>query len=155
MDIIHVWILLLTLWTLLNILLSRPKRHKRSQFSRFNLKIERPQSKRSENIMLELTCTNEEKIKITVNPVTTAGKPTPLDGAIAVSIQGGDGTVALIDNNSFYVISGDNPGDTSFLVSGDTDLGEGIETISDIILLHVLGAKASSLGLVAGAPELK
>ena len=105
--------------------------------------------------MLELTCTNEEKIKITVNPVTTAGKPVSLDGAIQVSAQIGEGTVALIDNNSFYVISGDNPGDTSFLVSGDTDLGEGVEPISDIILLRVLGAKASSLGLVAGAPELK
>jgi hypothetical protein len=37
------------------------------------------------------------------------------------------------------------------LVEADADLGAGIETISDTIKLVVAGAKASSLGLVAGA----
>jgi hypothetical protein len=105
--------------------------------------------------MVELNCTNEEKIKITVNPVTLAGKPVALDGPIAVTIQNGDGTITLLDDKTFEVVSGDNPGDTAYLVSGDADLGEGVENISDVVLLHVAGAKASSLGLVAGSPELK
>lgn len=105
--------------------------------------------------MLNLFCTNEEKIKVTVNPVTPGGSPVALDGPIGVSVQSGEGTVQLVDDNSFYVISGNNPGDTAFLVSGDADLGTGVETVSDIVLLHVAGAKAASLGMTAGTPELK
>lgn len=121
----------------------------------FNWKVERPQLKERRKAMLELGCTNEEKIKITVNPVTAAGKPAPLDGPVTVTVQGGEGTVAMVDDKSFYVVSGDNPGDTSYLVSGDADIGAGVETIQDIIILHVAGAKAASFGMVAGAPEPK
>ena len=105
--------------------------------------------------MLEITCTNEEKVKVTVNPVTSTGKPVELDGPIVVEVQSGDGVMAFVDDTSFYVISGDNPGDTAYLVSGDADLGEGVVTVSDIVMLHVEGAMAKSLGLVAGAPEPK
>jgi hypothetical protein len=130
--------------------------HRISQPVHFNWKVGRPELKeRRKQIMLELSCTNEEKIKVTTNPVTAAGKPVLLDGPIQVSVQSGDGTVELLDGNSFYVKSGDNPGDSTFLVSGDADLGAGIENISDIVLLHVAGAKASNLGMTAGTPELK
>jgi len=112
--------------------------------------------------MLEVSCTNEEKVKIGLSPVTPGGKPVPLDGPIALSVQSGDGTAAQVDKdgnplpaNEFYAVSGDNPGDTTILVSADADLGAGVETISDIVLLHVAGAKAQSLGLSAGSPELK
>ena len=105
--------------------------------------------------MLELGCTNEEKIKITVNPVTATGKEAPIDGPITVSVQGGEGTYAIVDAKSFDVVSGDNPGDTSYLISADADIGEGVETIQDIVILHVAGAKAASFGMVAGAPEPK
>jgi hypothetical protein len=103
------------------------------------------------DIVLELTCTNEQKVPITVAPVTAAGTPASLDGAVSVSVQSGDGTVEMIDDASFYVVSGPDPGDTAYLVSGDADLGDGVETISDIVTLRVAGAKAESLGLVAGA----
>ena len=129
--------------------------HRISQAAHFGWKIGPPQLKERSQIMLELSCTNEQKIKVTVNPVPQAGLPVPLDGPIQVSVQSGDGTVNPIDDTNFEVISGSNPGDTSYLVSGDADLGAGIETISDIILLHVAGAKASSLGLTAGTPEIK
>lgn len=107
--------------------------------------------------MLELSCTNEEKIPVTLAPVTGAGKPAPLDGPVVITVQSGEGTVNVLnpEGTSFEVVSGDNPGDTAFLVSADADLGSGIETISDVILLHVAGAKALSLGMEAGAAVLK
>lgn len=124
--------------------------------ARFDWNVGRPEPKeRRKPIMLELSCTNEEKIKIRVNPVTTTGTAVALDGPIQVSVQSGEGMVEPIDEKSFYVVSGQNPGDTGFLVSGDADLGDGVESISDVILLHVAGAKASSLGLVAETPEPK
>lgn len=131
---------------LIKLLFSR-KRHK----GHFSYKIGMPIRK---EVMLELVCTNEQKIKVTVTPVTAAGSFAPLDGPISVSVQSGSGTFEMVDEKSFWIISGD-PGDTPFLVSGDADVGEGIETISDIVMLHVEGAKASSLGITAEAPVIK
>jgi len=106
--------------------------------------------------MLEITITNEQKVKVTVNPVTEAGVAVPLDGPIVVTPTSGDGTAMVEpDGVSAYLISGDQPGDTVYTVSGDADLGAGVENISDVVTLHVEGAKAAALGLVAGEPELK
>ena len=118
-------------------------------------RISRPYRKGGEYNMLELTCTNEEKIKVTVVPTTRGGVPVALDGLVSVSIQSGEGDVALVDDTSFYLISGLSPGDTTYLVEADADLGDGVQTISDIITLKVEGALASSLGLFADMPELK
>jgi len=104
---------------------------------------------------LELNCTNEEKIKVTVNPVTLAGTPVALDGPVVAVVQSGDGTVEMVDDKSFFLVSGANPGDTAYLVSGDADLGSGVQNISDTIVLKVAGALAANLGLVAEAPILK
>jgi hypothetical protein len=119
----------------------------------FAYRVGRPE--RKEPVMLELNCTNEEKIKIAVAPVTTTGKLARLDGSIQVSVQSGEGVIEMIDFASFFAVSGDNPGDTAFLVFGDADLGEGVETISDVVMLHVAGAKAASLGMTAESPVPK
>jgi len=102
--------------------------------------------------MLELSCTNEEKVPVKITPITTTGRPSKIQSAsLVVTAQNGYGTVELIDDSSFYVVSGDDPGDTEYLVCGDADLGEGVTTISDIVLLRVAGASAANLGLSAGA----
>jgi hypothetical protein len=127
----------------------------RSGQCRFNFAVGRPQQKKGKN-MLELSITNEQKIKVTCNPVTAAGQAVALDGPITVDVQSGDGTVELDpDGLSFSLISGELPGDTVYVVQADADLGEGVEAISDIVQLHVEGAKAASFGLVAEEPELK
>ena len=102
-------------------------------------------------IMLELNCSNEEKIPITVTPLSPAGKPASIQGAVVVTVQDGAGTINMIGDLSFEVVSGDVPGDTTYLVSADADLGDGVIEIQDIIILHVAGAMAANLGLSAGA----
>lgn len=107
--------------------------------------------------MLELTITNEQKVLVHVAPRTAAGSPALLDGPVRVEVQAGASTVELVegDLSSFWLTSSDAPGDTTFVVSGDADLGEGITLIQDIVLLHVAGALAESLGLTAEAPVPK
>ena len=105
--------------------------------------------------MLELKITNEQKIKLTVAPVTATGKSAALDGSVAFTIQSGAATFERVDDTSGYLVSSDTPGDTVFLVEADADLGTGVETISDVVKLTVEGARATSLGLSAGAPEPK
>lgn len=107
---------------------------------------------------LEVACTNEEKILITINPSTKTGKPAKVDGIPEWSVLSGNATVIAADDGmSAFVVSQDavdaNPtlNITQYKVSADADLGEGVEPIEDTITLHVLGAQASNLGLVAGA----
>ena len=116
------------------------------------------------NTMLELVITNEQKIQVTLTPVTATGKPAQLDGAATFEVINGDakiepvvdetGTGSILPNTA-WIVSGDLPGDSQIMVSADVDLGEGVGTISDIIKLTVAGAKAVSLGLTVGAPVAK
>jgi len=108
-----------------------------------------------ETRMLDLNCTNEEKILVTVTPKTTTGKVAELDGPIVVSVVTGNGSVEMVDDRSFFVVSGDDPGDTSYLVDGDADLGSGVVDVQDTIVLHVAGALAANLGMTAAAPVAK
>ncbi len=135
-----------------------PSKHppKKKDVIVFNYKIGIAKSKKGSDTMLDLTITNEQKISISVKPVTATGKPAALDGAPTWTVQSGDSAVSVAaDGLSASLISADTPGDTTYLVEADADLGSGVETISDTITLHVLGANASNLGLVAGTAEPK
>ncbi len=111
---------------------------------------------RKKNAMLEINVTNEQQVNVTLHPVTATGKPAQVDGAPTWEVITGNSTVTPAgDGLSADLISGDDPGDTDFLVKADADLGEGVVEISDIIRLHVAGAQAANLGLVAGDPTPK
>ena len=106
---------------------------------------------------VEITLTNEQKVRATLAPKTATGKPAKVDGLPVVTVISGDATIAnaSTDGLSFDIVSGDSPGDSEVLVEADADLGEGKETISDTIRVSVVGARASNLGLSVGTPEPK
>ena len=105
---------------------------------------------------IEITLTNEQKVRIFANPTTVSGKSAQLDGPIRATMISGEGS-AQPGNNDLEVVllSGDNPGDSTFLIDADADLGEGVVLVQDTVTLHVQGAMAASLGLSPGTPELK
>lgn len=106
--------------------------------------------------MVEITITNEQKIKVTLKPVTMGGKPAVLDGIPKWEVINGASTIVpSADGLSCELISSDAPGDSVFAVSADADLGSGVQTIADSITLHVQGAQAANLGLVVGTAEPK
>lgn len=106
--------------------------------------------------MLNLKIQNDQKIQLTLAPVTASGKPAALDGKPTWEVTVGDSTLEVADDGlSAFLVSSDKPGVSNFTVSADADLGTGVETIADSIELIVEGAKAVSLGLVAGTPVQK
>lgn len=107
--------------------------------------------------MVEINSTNEEKVKLTATPLTAAGHPAAIDGALRITVQSGDATFTQdpAEPNSFFAVSGDAPGDTVYLVEADADLGAGVTLIQDSVTYHVAGAAAASFGLSASAPEPK
>lgn len=115
-----------------------------------------PCCKRKTPMPLTLEITNEQKIKVTLNPVTDTGRAAPLDGTPEWSVISGGSTLDVAsDGKSAFLVSSDDPGDTEFLVKADADLSGEVVEISDVIRLHVAGALAKNLGLVAGTPEAK
>lgn len=104
---------------------------------------------------LEVTLTNEQQVTVHATPVTPAGNPATVDGAVQFTVQDGACSVVPMDDRSATIVSGDTPGDSVVLVQADADLGQGVQTIMDTVVVHVIGAQATSLGLTAEQPELK
>lgn len=104
-----------------------------------------------------IVLTNEQKIKVTVEPKTEASNPASIDGTPIFEVIEGDATVELVDGepNSAYLVSGAAETVSSIKVSADADLGEGVATIEETITMNVVQASANNLGVVTGAPELK
>lgn len=106
--------------------------------------------------MIDISITNEEKVKVTLAPKTSTGKPAALDGKPTWTVTSGAATVEVSEDGlSAFLVSADAPGDTVVLVEADADLGSGVQTVSDTIQLHVLGALAASLGVTVDAPIAK
>lgn len=104
-----------------------------------------------------LTITNEQKITVTLNPTTLAGNPATLDGApVWEALGDGDATIEVApDGLSATLISGEANINSTFRVTADGVPGEEVGVLTEDITLAVVPASASSLGLVAGAAELK
>ena len=145
----HIWKLLKKVLKKLDLLLQRE--------CHFDYEVGLVKNKpRKGDCMLEKTITNEEQVGITLHPVTSTGRPARVDGAPTWEVITGNSTVVVAEDGlSADLVSSDDPGDTDFLVKADADLGEGVVEISDIIRLHVAGAQAANLGLVAGDPTPK
>lgn len=102
-----------------------------------------------------VTTTSEEKILVTLNPVTAAGNPAQVDGTPSWVVVSGDATIEpSTDGLSCYLISG-TVGNSVITVTADADLGEGVREITDTIDYAVVSAEASSLGLSVGTAEPK
>lgn len=103
-----------------------------------------------------ITITNEQKVPVTLAPTTAAGNPATLDGTPSWNVLEGDATIEVAaDGLSCYLISGSADVNSKIEVSADADLGEGVQTITDVIDLAVVSAQASGLGLTVGTAETK
>ncbi len=104
-----------------------------------------------------ITITNEQKVQVTLQPVTEAGNPATLDGAPVWAVAaGGDATLEVAEDGlSAFLVSGAAGVNSTITVTADANLGEGVVTLTDTITLAVVAAEASALGLVAGEAILK
>lgn len=116
--------------------------------------------------MFDVACTNEEKIAVTVTPLTPGGQPAQIDGPLVITVQSGDGG---FEQDSafplvFKAVSGTavadplvpGSGETLYLVEGDANRDPNVKRmISDVVRLTVSSADAGSFGFSAGAAEPK
>jgi len=128
---------------------SKPKAHFDIAFGLVIQKAKKPMA-------VATSITNAQKVNVTLSPKTDSGKPAKLDGAPVWSVVSGDSTVVpAADGLSADLISSDTPGDTTFLIDADADLGTGVEDLQETITLTVIGENAKNLGITIGTPTLK
>jgi hypothetical protein len=109
-----------------------------------------------EKMPATVSITTEQKVPVKLNITTETGKPAKVDGKPTWEIITGNATVNVAEDGlSAEVVSSDDPGDTQILVKADANLGEGIEEISDILEVSVIGASAKNMGLQVGTPVPK
>ena len=103
---------------------------------------------------LAIACSNEEQVLVIASPVTggTPPRPAQVQGALRISVQSGTGTFTQDPDRplEFQAVSGDEPGETVYVIAADADLGEGETLIQDTVTLTVSGANAAAFGLSAG-----
>lgn len=106
--------------------------------------------------MLSITINNEQKVKVTLTPVTDKGQPAKLDGVPTWTVLSGDSTVEVAEDGlSADLISADSSGTTEIEVKADAELGEGVVEIGETLTLIVTSATAKNLGATVGEPEAK
>lgn len=104
---------------------------------------------------MQIRLTNEQKVQVTLEPKTDAGKPVTVENPVW-SVVSGDATLdPSPDGLSCWIISPETPGQSQILIEADADLGAGVEVVSATIDVDVAGAKAAVLGLAVGTPTLK
>lgn len=105
---------------------------------------------------MSLILTDEQQCPLSIQPVTAAGHPAPVDGVPTWASS--DPTVADLvvaaDGLSADVVSG-NLGTAQISVNADADLGTGVTTITGVLDVQVVAAQAVTLAITAGTPELK
>lgn len=112
---------------------------------------------------IDFASTTEEKVEVRLSPRTTQGNASRIEGDPVVEVLSGNGTyvaatqeqkdadvAAGLTGLAGYVVSEDVDGTTQFKVSGDADLGAGVQTISDLINYTYTSPLASNLGLSGG-----
>ena len=102
----------------------------------------------------EVSLNSEQRVKATIAPKTTKGKPSAIQaGSLTAAVDNESATVEMIDESSFWINGTENDGDAIVTVEADADLGEGVVTIRDTVLVHVADAPATQLGLGLGSVE--
>lgn len=106
---------------------------------------------------MALVLTDEQKVSMTVQPLTAAGNPAQVDGPPVWSTSNPDilTVTASPDGLSAVAVTVGPVGSSQVSVSVDADLGAGVRTLTAALDVDVVAAGASTLGIIAGTPELK
>lgn len=99
----------------------------------------------------------DQKVKLTITPITSTGKPAKIDG---VPVWESSDTAVIVitpssDGLSCDAVTTDEIGTAIVTVTIDADLGSGVENISATADIEVVHVRATNLGLVVGTPESK
>lgn len=106
---------------------------------------------------MDFNSTTEQKVPVIINPETGSGKPSTVEGTTVAVTSGSATFVDATDDEKAatpgllgFVVSEDVAGTTDYLVTGDAQIGEGEQLITDTIHYVYTSPNAAKLGLQPG-----
>ncbi len=115
-----------------------------------------------EGIDIMARITTEQRIRVSVNPLTQAGNPAPIDGQVEIQFSNLAGdpvpTFERVDAYGGWIsadTNGQGNGVLQVIAACDADLGEGVRNIVATGILEVVDPEAQTLSVTFGEPELK
>lgn len=104
---------------------------------------------------MAITITDNQKFKVSIQPVDAKGNPARVDGVPfwAVGDMSILANVTADDGMSAEIFALGPLGTTQVTVTADADLGEGIKEITGILDVTVIGGEAVALTISTGVPE--
>lgn len=106
--------------------------------------------------MAFVVLTKEEKVKVNFNPTTPGGNPGQIDGEVVLTPLTGDITIGPDEEGKLTeVLSGSENGTFQVEAKADVNMGEEVETISEVFDVIIVDARTSGLGIGFGTPVLK
>ena len=107
--------------------------------------------------ILMLVLTDSQFVTLNVTPVTKAGNPATIDGALKWSVS--DESVLTLevseDGLSCKAATTGKLGDAQINVVADADMGEGVVETTGVLEVSVKAGAAASVAITAGTPEEK
>ena len=106
-------------------------------------------------VAMSIVLKDTQRVTINVSPVDAKGNPAQVDGAPVWAVVG-PGIVTLApsaDGMTCVATTTGDLGTTQVTVTADADVGEGVQTISGLLDVEVVGGTAVSLAVAAGVPE--
>ncbi len=102
-----------------------------------------------------LIITDSQEVDLAIKPLTRKGHPAQVDGVPAWSTS--DPAIATVtpaaDGLSCVIKAADNIGPVQISVTADADLGEGVQNLTGVLDLEVIGGAAATLSVIAGTPR--
>ncbi len=99
--------------------------------------------------------TTEQRVLLTVNPLTEGGNPAAIGGPVLFDSSAPDVvSIEQVDDRSAWAVATGATGAAQILASFDADLGEGVRTVELSGALEVVSAEAVTGEIVFGTPEL-
>lgn len=100
------------------------------------------------------TLSNEQKLPISVTPLTALGNTAKVDGAPLWSSSNINVcTLVIAPDGMSAVVNGVGPGTSTITVTADADLTSAVSQISSSIVVTVSAALATTLQFTVGAPS--
>lgn len=112
-------------------------------------------SPKNGEVTMSIVLKDTQRVSISVSPVDAKGNPAKVDGAPSWAVVG-PAIVTLVPSDDGLTCVATTTGDlgtTQITVSADADVGEGVQTISGLLDVEVVGGVAVSLSVAAGVPE--
>lgn len=112
-----------------------------------------------ETIMLTIDCpisaAKPRRVHLALAPIDDDGNPATLDGAITATVTDGTGTAEVQADGTVFVRPAGAEAGASCTVklSGDADLGTGVEPVEDSVTVAWTHLRAKNLGLTAAVEE--